>query len=99
MSAKTLVIDIETAPIESYTWGLWDQNVGVDQIKTEWSVLSYAAKWLDKPAVMYSDTGGHGRTRVRSDRKLLGEIWTLLNAADLVVAQNGTSFDIKKINA
>lgn len=96
---KILLIDVETAPIESYTWGLWDQNVGVEQIKTEWSIISYAAKWTDKPGIIYSDTSGRGVRRIRDDKALLGEIWKLLNEADIVVAQNGNSFDIKKINA
>jgi hypothetical protein len=99
MSSKILILDIETAPLESYTWGTWDQNVSVEQIKTEWSVLSYAAKYLGLPHIFYADTGGRGRARVRSDKQVLGEIWKLLDAADLVVAQNGTSFDIKKLNA
>lgn len=100
MSApRILVLDIETAPLESYTWGIWEQNVGVDQIKTEWSVLSYAAKWLGKKKVIYNDTSGSGPDTVRDDAILVGEIRLLLDEADLVVAQNGSRFDVKKINA
>jgi hypothetical protein len=97
--AKILVLDIETAPLESYTWGLWDQNVGVEQIKTEWSILSFAAKWLDSKKIIYYDTSGHGPGKIRDDRGLLLHLWHLLNEADLVVAQNGRRFDVKKINA
>jgi hypothetical protein len=96
---KILVLDIETAPLESYTWGIWEQNVGLDQIKTEWSILAFAAKWLGAKSVIYSDTSGRGANKVRDDKKLVGEIWKLLDEADLVVAQNGARFDIKKINA
>jgi hypothetical protein len=32
---KIATLDIETCPLESYTWGLWKQNVGLNQIKTE----------------------------------------------------------------
>lgn len=99
MTTKILTLDIETAPLESYTWGIWEQNVGLDMIKTEWSILSYAAKWLDKKTVMYADTGGRGVAKVRDDKKLVGEIWKLLDDADIVVAQNGARFDLKKINA
>jgi hypothetical protein len=94
-SPKILLLDIETVPLESWTWGLWDQNVGLDQIKTEWSIISFAAKWFGKREVIYHDTKGD----VRNDWKLLGEIWKLLDAADIVVAQNGRRFDVKKINA
>lgn len=98
-SPRILTIDIETAPIESYTWGIWEQNVGLEQIKTEWSILSVAAKWLDSNKIIYADTGGNGKSKVRDDTRLLAGIWKLLNEADLIVAQNGVNFDIKKINA
>jgi hypothetical protein len=94
-----LTLDIETAPLEAYTWGLWDQNVGLDQIKTEWSILSYCAKWLNNKKLIYRDTGGKGVKRVRDDAGILDDIWHLLDNADIVVAQNGNRFDIRKINA
>lgn len=97
--AKILLLDIETAPLESYTWGLWDQNVGLNQIKTEWSILSYAAKWLGNSKVIYEDTGGRGADKVRDDKHLLKAVWELLDETDIVVAQNGRRFDVKKINA
>jgi hypothetical protein len=96
---KILTIDIETAPLESYTWGLWDQNISLDMIKSEWSILSYAAKWYGQAAVLYKDTGGRGASKVRDDKPLMKDLWELLDTADIVVAQNGARFDIKKINA
>lgn len=96
---RIATVDIETAPLEAYTWGIWEQNVGLDQIKTEWSILSYAWKWLDQKGVKYEDTGGRGAKRVRDDKKLVKSLRELLDEADIVVAQNGARFDIKKINA
>ena len=96
---RIATVDIETSPLESYTWGIWEQNVGLDQIKTEWSILSYAWKWLGEKKVIYQDTGGRGLRNVRADRHLVGQLHTLLDEADIVVAQNGSRFDIKKINA
>lgn len=96
---RILTLDIETAPLESYTWGIWEQNVGLEQIKTEWSILSYSAKWLDSPDVIFACTGGRGTSLVRDDTVLMEGLWRLLNDADLVVAQNGQRFDIKKINS
>lgn len=94
---KVLVLDIETAPIEAYVWGLWEQNVGLDMIKSDWTILSYCAKWLDKKGLIYRDV--REQKDVRNDKHLLGDLWTLLNEAEIVVAQNGQKFDIKKINA
>lgn len=92
-------IDIETSPLESYTWGMWNVNVGVNQIKTEWSILSYSAKDLGKKQVRYQDAGGRGAAKVRDDKHLLQGLWDELNRADIVIAQNGKRFDIRKINA
>ncbi len=44
--AKILIIDIETAPIRGWVWGIWNQNVSIDQIQSDWFVLTWAAKWL-----------------------------------------------------
>ena len=95
---RTLIIDIETSPIEGYVWGTWKQNLSVDQIKTDWSILSYAAKWAGESKVFYNDTGGRGVKKVRDDSILLPEIWRLLDEARYIVAQNGNAFDVKKIN-
>lgn len=96
---RILTLDIETAPIEAYVWGLFDQNIGLDMIKTEWSILCYSAKWLGDPKMIFDYTGGRGRSRVRDDKKLMRGLWKLLDKADLVVAQNGLAFDVKKINS
>lgn len=99
LAPRVLVADIETLPIEGYVWQLFDQNVGLEQIKTEWSIASYAAKWLGESKIFYENTGGRGPKKVRDDKKLMQPLWDLLDEADIVVAQNGQKFDIKKINA
>jgi predicted RNA-binding Zn-ribbon protein involved in translation (DUF1610 family) len=96
---KILTFDIETAPIEAYVWGLWDQNIGLDFLKVDWTALSFAAKWLDKSKIIYQDTGGRGVKKVRDDKPLMKALWSLLDEADVVVAQNGRRFDVKKVNA
>jgi predicted RNA-binding Zn-ribbon protein involved in translation (DUF1610 family) len=96
---RILVIDIETSPIEAYVWGLWEQNVGLDFIKTEWTILSFAAKWLGEKKIIYADTGGRGKNKVRDDKPLMGKIRELLDEADIIVAQNGKRFDVRKMNA
>lgn len=99
MNAKTLVIDIETSPLEAWCWGLWDQNIGLDFIKSEWTILSFAAKWLGKRATLYGDTSGRGAAKVRDDKPLMKVIWGLLDEADIIIAQNGKRFDVRKMNA
>ena len=96
---RVLVIDIETAPLELRGWGLFDQNFSLEQIAKDWTILSFAAKWLGKEKITYMDTGGRGKARVRNDKKLMKPLWNLLDKADIVIAQNGKRFDVRKINA
>lgn len=96
---KVLVYDIETAPILGYVWGLWDNNVALNQINSDWHVLSWSAKWLDdsEDKIMYTDQ--RAEKNIEDDSKILKAIWNLLNEADIVITQNGKSFDQKKLNA
>lgn len=98
-SPRILFIDIETAPLISYTWDIWDQNIALNQIKSDWHILSWAAKWSeDKPSqVMYADQ--RNVKDVTNDKKMLEGIWKLLDEADFVVGQNSKKFDVKKLNA
>ena len=96
---KILLFDIETSPLISYTWGLWDQNVV--EVKKDWYILSFAYKWLGESKVtvkalpMYSDY----LKDKDDDEALCKDLWKLLDEADIVIGQNGDSFDIKKANA
>lgn len=96
---KILLLDIETAPLLGYVWGLWDNNVALNQIHSDWYILSWSAKWLDAPDtdIMYEDQ--RKSKNLEDDSKLLQGIWKLLDEADIVVGQNSKSFDIKKLNA
>lgn len=95
---KILCFDIETSPILAYVWDLKDQNVSLGQIKEDWQVIAWAAKWLGDPAskIMYED---QRHNKILRDRALLTHIWKLLNEADIVITQNGKNFDSKKLNA
>lgn len=94
---KVLVMDIETAPILAYVWGIWDQTVGLNQIQSDWHLLSWSAKWLGEDKVMYADQ--RNAKKIEDDKDLLKGIWKLLDEADIVVGQNSKAFDIKKLNA
>lgn len=96
---KILLYDVETAPILGYVWGLWENNLGVNQIKSDWHLLSWAAKWLGDPPskTMYMDQR-YAKT-FEDDKKILEGIWKLLDEADIVITQNGKQFDEKKLNA
>jgi uncharacterized protein YprB with RNaseH-like and TPR domain len=94
---RILFLDIETAPIIAHVWSLWQQDVGLSQIKQDWFILSWAAKWLGDEQVLYAD---QRRARnLENDKSLMQKLWRLLDKADIIVTQNGKAFDEKKINA
>lgn len=91
---KLLVIDIETSPNIVFTWGLWQQNVAINQIIESGRVLCFAAKWHgDDETMFYSERqkGGHDRM-IRAAHRLLCE-------ADAVVGWNSQRFDARWLNA
>lgn len=97
---KIVTLDIETAPITAYVWGLFKQFVSLDQIIADWSILSVTWKWLHEKQSHYIDTYKEGKAKdIRDDGELLRKLWQVLDEADIVVTQNGIQFDIKKINA
>jgi hypothetical protein len=91
------LFDIETSPIIAHVWDIWDQNVGLNQIQQDWHLLSWSAKWLDSPKVIYMDQ--RKAKDITNDKAILQGLWKLLNEADIVITQNGIKFDAKKVNA
>jgi len=96
---KALLLDIETSPIIAHVWQLFDNNVALNQIQSDWHLLSFSAKWLgDSPdEIIYADQ--RHEKDISNDKKLLQKVWKLLDKADIVIGQNSKKFDIKKLNA
>ena len=96
---RTLVLDIETAPMVAYVWERRDVQIAINQLKADWSVMAWAAKWLGDPPskTVYRDQ--RKAKDVRDDRDLLIPLWKLLNEADIVITQNGARFDGPRLTA
>lgn len=94
---KTLLFDIETAPLQAYTWGIWEVDVGLNQIIKHSSIIAWAAKWRGEKNIFYGDQ--RGKKNIYDDKELLRPLWHLLDEADVVVTQNGKKFDSKRVNA
>jgi RNase_H superfamily len=96
---KVLLLDLETAPIIAHVWGLWENNVGLNQIVSDWHLLSWSAKWLHAPSneTMYMDQ--RNAFNMEDDSRLLKMLWKLLDEADVIITQNGKKFDQPKFNA
>lgn len=89
---EILLLDIETAPNKVYSWGLWDQNIALNQIEATGYVLCWSAKWHGKAEMHFASVKVDGR------KKMLARMHKLLDAADIVVHYNGQKFDIPTLN-
>lgn len=94
---KILIFDIETGPYLAYLWGLYDQNVALNQLKNDRHLMSFCAKWLGSKSMLYMDQ--RNEANIEDDRRLVKALSELLDAADIVITQNGKHFDCKIVNA
>jgi hypothetical protein len=95
---KILLFDIETAPNLGYTWGKYEQNIV--EFQRNWYLLCFAYKWLDEKqthVVALPDFKLFKRDK-ENDKHVTKALWDLFNEADIIIAHNGNSFDIKKCN-
>lgn len=89
---RVLLLDLEISPTLAAVWGLFNQNINITNITGSSQVLSWAAKWRGSDEVEYSSLG------MTSRRKMIVELYKLLNEADVVVTYNGDRFDLKILN-
>ena len=89
---KILLLDIESSPNTAHVWGLWQQNVSINQLMESSYVLCYAAKWLGEDEIHFDSV------HQSKPKAMLKGIHVLLDEADAVVHYNGTKFDIPTLN-
>lgn len=89
---KILFLDIETSPNTAHVWGLWNQNVSINQLLESSYTLCWAAKWADSNEILFDSI------HQSSPRKMIKRIHALLEQADMVVHYHGTHFDIPTLN-
>jgi len=94
---KVLFLDIETAPIVAYVWGLFDQNIAPNQIVEDTFILSWCAKWSNRKTPKYKDLRKFKKPK--DDKSILKDLHKMMSASDIIVGQNVKKFDIKRINA
>ncbi|HET8688063.1 MAG TPA: ribonuclease H-like domain-containing protein, partial [Methanosarcina sp.] len=89
---KILLLDVETAPNLVHVWGLWNQNVGTNQIMDSGYVLCFAAKWLGSNEITF------GSVYHSKPKHMLSVVHKLIDEADAVIHYNGTKFDMPTLN-
>lgn len=86
------VYDIETTPNLVYAWGLWDQNIGINQIVEPQDILSFAATKLGSKGVeAHAAWDGY--------EQMVRRLHEIMDDADYLVGYNSASFDNKHVRA
>lgn len=94
---KILLIDIETAPVKALVWKMWKENIGVDQVLSDWFCLTWAAKWLGDSEV-FSNKLTSDEVLAEDDKRIIKEMWKLFDDADIIIGHNSKNFDVVKLN-
>lgn len=90
--AKILLLDIETSPNTAHVWGIWQQNISLNQLLESSYTMCFAAKWLNNDEV-YFDSVYQSKSE-----DMLQRIHTLIDQADAVIHYNGSKFDMPTLN-
>lgn len=89
---RTLLFDIECAPLKAYAYGIYDQNISIENIIEQPRIIAFSAKWLGKKGVKFYSEYHHSR------EEMLQALYDLLDEADVVVGWNSKRFDVKWVN-
>lgn len=89
---RRLVLDIETTPNRVYSWGLFNQNIAVNQIEEPGDVLCWGAKWYGEDEYFFDSV------HCSEVEDMLAGVYHLMDEADVVIHYNGTYFDIPVLN-
>ena len=95
---KILLLDIETAPLRAYVWGLWKQNVSpTKQLLSDQFMLTWSAKWHGEEKV-HGDKLKPKEAIAQHDGRIMESLHKLMEQADVVVGHNSDKFDLPIIN-
>lgn len=88
---RILFLDIETRPAVGYVWGLFDQNIALNQLIDAGGTLCFGARWHGEKKVQFYSDWQHGhQAMVEAAHRLFEE-------ADAIITYNGDRFDIPKL--
>lgn len=94
---KGVILDLETAPIEGYTWGIWQQNLSLKQIKKPGRLLCLSYQWIDEKGKLGPV---HSLSEWRDGEQGMAEkLAAVLDNADYIAGWNSKSYDERWCNA
>jgi len=88
---KILFLDIETTPNLAYVWGLWNHNIGINQMVNSTEMLCFGARWYGQKKVIFKSVHHDGK------EEMLKEVHRLMDEADVLVGWNSKAFDSKHL--
>ena len=94
---RVLFYDIETLPNISAHFGSWNENLPYKQRIQESCLLSHSWCWGD--GEIHSSILTPTEAINHDDERLVLELWSLLDNADIVIGHNISRYDNKKANA
>lgn len=89
MALKILFWDVEMAPAVVHSWGLHEQNHGINQVIEQPYMLSFAARWYGSSKKIFYSV--HHNTR----QEMVEALHAHMDEADALVSWNGKGFDTK----
>ena len=89
---KRLFLDVETAPNLATVWGIFNQNIGINQLMETSKVMCYTARWYGEDYTYFGSEFNMGH------KEMIESLHTFLDEADAVIHYNGKKFDIPVIN-
>lgn len=93
VSAKVLVLDIETQRAVVETFSIWKPFIGIDRVIMDARILCFAAKWRGEDKVIFHAAWDDDDEDAYL--KMLKSAYSLLDEADIVVTFNGDRFDLQ----
>lgn len=97
MSARVLVLDIETQRAITETFDLWPRYIDMKRVIKPTRILCFAAKWHGEEEVLFE--AAWDDDDLKAYRQMLRAAWELLDEADFVVTWNGDRFDLQWFEA
>lgn len=95
---KVGVMDVETLFIIGGAWGLFDQNIGINQIIKDSCMLSWAGKYLFGNGQIFGDIMTPEEATDRDTERITKSAWDFVNSCEIMIGHNFRGFDAKVLN-
>lgn len=93
MTARILILDIETQRAVVETFSLFRPFIGIDRVIRDSRILCFAARWRGEERMIFKASWVDADEE--SYRAMLETAWNLLNEADFVCGFNSDRFDLQ----